>query len=486
MKEDLVGQIFERLTVEKFYGKDRLNRSIWTCRCSCGTIKHIRQADFKNGNTKSCGCMQKERRFFVTMDLSNQVFGRLKVLSRTAITGEWLCLCSCGNYVNVHARKLINGDNKSCGCLLKEKSKDLAGKRFGKLVAQSKTYSHKYRSNVWLCICDCGNTKIIATSQLTSGRSTHCGCSPKKNPGNIVNIVGITINNWKVLEKLENNKYVCEHTCGKSRTIPREGIKRYKCTCEIEKAKTGRRKDTRNRLSNKYVSKKFGKLTVEKLIKFNYSNSMWECRCDCGAIIRVSTSVLKKGNHCCGDINARVRPGDTFGRLTVLSKCAKRYYKNKNIKQKLTYWYCLCNCGKIKIVPECNLPNSNTRSCGCLRFEISYQSIYVSKKKEHDRLRSTRGYKLWRNKVVRRDDCMCQICGNTSSTLEVHHLLSHSRYKHNRRDLNNGITLCIDCHQEFHTKYTSTEFTVQNFVDFLRTKKFEGTEITDQPSYTLC
>ena len=113
MKEDLVGQIFERLTVEKFYGKDRLNRSIWTCRCSCGTIKHIRQADFKNGNTKSCGCMQKERRFFVTMDLSNQVFGRLKVLSRTAITGEWLCLCSCGNYVNVHARKLINGDNKS-------------------------------------------------------------------------------------------------------------------------------------------------------------------------------------------------------------------------------------------------------------------------------------------------------------------------------------------------------------------------------------
>lgn len=36
---------------------------------------------------------------------------------------RWLCKCDCGNMVTVFARGLIGGDTKSCGCLQKEIAK---------------------------------------------------------------------------------------------------------------------------------------------------------------------------------------------------------------------------------------------------------------------------------------------------------------------------------------------------------------------------
>lgn len=35
-KQDLTGQVFGELTVVKFDGVDKDNKSIWECQCSCG------------------------------------------------------------------------------------------------------------------------------------------------------------------------------------------------------------------------------------------------------------------------------------------------------------------------------------------------------------------------------------------------------------------------------------------------------------------
>lgn len=37
------------------------NRRMWTCLCDCGNTTVVLEANLKNGNTKSCGCLQKER-----------------------------------------------------------------------------------------------------------------------------------------------------------------------------------------------------------------------------------------------------------------------------------------------------------------------------------------------------------------------------------------------------------------------------------------
>jgi hypothetical protein len=51
--------------------------------------------------------------------------------------------------------------------------------------------------------------------------------------------------------------------------------------------------------------------------------------------------------------------GQRFGRLVVLAPVsAKSSHK---------YWFCRCDCGKMKIITGNNLRSRNTQSCGCLR-----------------------------------------------------------------------------------------------------------------------
>lgn len=58
---DLAGQVFGRLTVIGF-AHMRKRRSIWLCRCTCGTEKEIDAGNMKAGRIQSCGCLATEVR----------------------------------------------------------------------------------------------------------------------------------------------------------------------------------------------------------------------------------------------------------------------------------------------------------------------------------------------------------------------------------------------------------------------------------------
>lgn len=58
---DLTGERFGRLVVIKRVGKNKQGKSLWLCRCDCGNEIIVRGSDLKSGNTKSCGCLQKEK-----------------------------------------------------------------------------------------------------------------------------------------------------------------------------------------------------------------------------------------------------------------------------------------------------------------------------------------------------------------------------------------------------------------------------------------
>lgn len=51
-------------------------------------------------------------------------FGRLLVIRRTDKSGKprWLCKCDCGNELEVYGYNLTSGNTKSCGCLQKERA----------------------------------------------------------------------------------------------------------------------------------------------------------------------------------------------------------------------------------------------------------------------------------------------------------------------------------------------------------------------------
>lgn len=57
---------------------------------------------------------------------------------------------------------------------------DFIGRRFGRLVVLQLESIVKNYQKIYLCRCDCGKTKKIRRSALTSGATVSCGCYNKE------------------------------------------------------------------------------------------------------------------------------------------------------------------------------------------------------------------------------------------------------------------------------------------------------------------
>lgn len=53
---------------------------------------------------------------------------------------------------------------------------DLTGQKFGRWTVVRMAYKDARSGTMWECKCECGNTRTIRHSSLTSGNSTSCGC----------------------------------------------------------------------------------------------------------------------------------------------------------------------------------------------------------------------------------------------------------------------------------------------------------------------
>ena len=61
-ESEMIGKKFNRLTIEKYMGRNKFDQRIFLCKCECNNPKEIIVPLNKllNGNTRSCGCLQKE------------------------------------------------------------------------------------------------------------------------------------------------------------------------------------------------------------------------------------------------------------------------------------------------------------------------------------------------------------------------------------------------------------------------------------------
>lgn len=53
---------------------------------------------------------------------------------------------------------------------------DLAGKQFGRLTVLKRAENNRLGRCRWLCECECGTSKTVASAELQSGKTTSCGC----------------------------------------------------------------------------------------------------------------------------------------------------------------------------------------------------------------------------------------------------------------------------------------------------------------------
>ena len=194
---------------------------------------------------------------------------------------------------------------------------DETGNRYGRLLVLNRA-PNKGTAVCWHCLCDCGNEKDIRANDLRTGKVVSCGCYQKQR---------ITETKSKPL-------------------LPGE---------------------------------KYNKLTIIKRVENSDDNkTQYLCKCDCGNTIIVRRRCLIEGHtKSCGcyiteKAQQRLKPGDRFGKLTVLEYDKPTPHGSK--------WKCKCDCGTIKSVRITDLISGRIQSCGCINSKGELKIITLLQK----------------------------------------------------------------------------------------------------------
>ena len=83
--------------------------------------------------------------------------------------------------------------------------------------------------------------------------------------------------------------------------------------------------------------------------------------------------------------------------------------------------------------------------------------ISSATRKERSNFQNTVEYRIWRTEVFKRDNYQCVSCGarngnGTKVVLNADHIKEYADHPGLRLDVNNGRTLCRNCHYQRHSK----------------------------------
>lgn len=159
---------------------------------------------------------------------------------------------------------------------------------------------------------------------------------------------------------------------------------------------------------------------VKSLIPINYI-------CQCGKTARTRLNKFKSGVRC-NECNNKKR-----------SDSAKLMWKKEDIAQK-------------------HLGENNGK----------WNSNLTDEERNENKLRrESKELRNWRINIYKKDNFTCQICfSKEKKFLNAHHLYSFTEYKDLRFDLSNGVTLCKECHINFHNKFGYGKNTQKQFKIF--------------------
>lgn len=158
------------------------------------------------------------------LDLTDRQFGMLHVVRRVEDKKPgrpmWLCECECGNTVVVSSTNLTKkGGTQSCGCLrhtLPSTLIDLSGQQFGRLQVISRDLCKPAKKAYWICECTCGNTVSVCSEDLRKGKTQSCGCLKRELKHDLS---GQEFGYLKVIEPVKNERISSNET-------------RWKCLCQ--------------------------------------------------------------------------------------------------------------------------------------------------------------------------------------------------------------------------------------------------------------
>lgn len=88
---------------------------------------------------------------------------------------------------------------------------------------------------------------------------------------------------------------------------------------------------------------------------------------------------------------------------------------------------------------------------------------------DRENRRNFDGYAYWRREVFKRDNYTCQCCGDDKGgNLNAHHKDGYHWAKDKRIEIDNGVTLCEECHNKFHSIYGRKDNTELQYNEFIQ------------------
>lgn len=87
---------------------------------------------------------------------------------------------------------------------------------------------------------------------------------------------------------------------------------------------------------------------------------------------------------------------------------------------------------------------------------------------ENERIRKSWAYRDWRRNIFSRDNFTCKKCNQHGGILRAHHINNFADFPELRTIVENGITMCNECHINFHNKYGCKNNTLEQLLEFLK------------------
>lgn len=199
-------------------------------------------------------------------------------------------------------------------------------------------------------------------------------------------------------------------------------------------------------------------------------------KCYCGKTFETEQrNILNGRTKSCGCSRIKNYANQRFGMITVIEKTDKRCKFNKSV-----IWKCRCDCGNELELSVSQFKHPQRHSCGCDKTNIINACKSRAGEKHHwyneeipdlERKKRRRTYKYSLVlKTYKRDNYTCCKCNKHTTSLCAHHLDGYHWCKEKRFDLDNLVTLCINCHKLFHKKYGNNNNTKKQFLEFMGCK----------------
>ena len=116
----------------------------------------------------------------------------------------------------------------------------------------------------------------------------------------------------------------------------------------------------------------------------------------------------------------------------------------KDKKKKLMFYECITDYVFYKIIPT-----NVDKDILAMFLLIKNKLDKVNKSYWNYEDRRSSKYKKWKASVLERDKNKCKICG-AKEHLVVHHIKHFADNINERYNIDNGMTLCENCHKEVH------------------------------------